>query len=104
MPIEGSATSIELAPTPAGAISADGSKLSLTARTDETLRDVEAEKRAVSVQKTAIVITCVTFSTGITTFLAGVVTIAIPTMAVDLSLPDNLILWYDMLNAVQVLR
>ncbi|KAI9036808.1 uncharacterized protein KD926_001263 [Aspergillus affinis] len=94
VPNEGSATSIELAPMPAGAISADASKITLTApKSDEALREVEEERRAVSTQITAIVITCVTFSTGIQSFLAGLVTITIPTVAVDLSLPDNLVLW-----------
>ena len=41
-----------------------------------------------------MVIGCITFSTGITTFLAGVVTIAIPVMAKDLGIPESLILWY----------
>ena len=49
---------------------------------------------AISGKKTAMVIGCITFSTGITTFLAGVVTIAIPVMAEDLGLPESLILWY----------
>lgn len=41
----------------------------------------------------AIVMGCIAFSTGIASFLAGVITIAIPIMAKDLHIPDNLVLW-----------
>jgi hypothetical protein len=41
----------------------------------------------------AIVMGCIAFSTGIASFLAGVITIAIPIMANDLHIPDNLVLW-----------
>ncbi|KAG9664573.1 integral membrane protein, partial [Aureobasidium melanogenum] len=43
--------------------------------------------------KNAIVMGCIAFSTGIASFLAGVITIAIPIMANDLHIPDNLVLW-----------
>ncbi|RJE22590.1 Major Facilitator Superfamily [Aspergillus sclerotialis] len=40
-----------------------------------------------------IVVCCITYSTGITTFLAGVVTMALPVINADLRLPSNLQLW-----------
>ncbi|KAI9935121.1 hypothetical protein ASPWEDRAFT_162187 [Aspergillus wentii DTO 134E9] len=53
----------------------------------------EGEPTGLSKRGTAIVITCITYSTGISTFLAGVVTMAIPTITVDLDLPPSLELW-----------
>jgi hypothetical protein len=44
--------------------------------------------------RTAIVIGCVTFATGITTFLSGIVTVAVPAIAQDLHLSSSLLLWY----------
>lgn len=41
----------------------------------------------------AIIMACIAFSTGIASFLLGVVTIALPNMAKDVNLPDNLTLW-----------
>jgi hypothetical protein len=57
-------------------------------------RTTQANPNAISSKKTAVVISCVTYITGTTTFLAGVVTIAIPAITVDLQLPSNLVLWY----------
>ncbi|EFQ99064.1 integral membrane protein [Nannizzia gypsea CBS 118893] len=54
---------------------------------------IEIETNVVSTKKTAIVIACITYSTGITTFLAGLVTMAIPVITEELNLPANLELW-----------
>lgn len=54
----------------------------------------EANPSAISSKKTAIVICCVAYSTAITTYLSGVIVIAIPAISKDLQLPSNLVLWY----------
>lgn len=54
----------------------------------------QADPTITSNTKTAIVICCVTYGAGISTFLSGVVVIAIPTIATDLHLPNNLVLLY----------
>jgi hypothetical protein len=51
------------------------------------------QARIVSKKGNAIVMGCIAFSTGIASFLAGVITIAIPVMAVDLDIPEHLVLW-----------
>lgn len=51
------------------------------------------EPKLASKKGNAIVMGCIAFSTGIASFLAGVITIAIPIMAKDLNIPDNLVLW-----------
>jgi hypothetical protein len=51
------------------------------------------QARIVSTKGNAIVMGCIAFSTGIASFLAGVITIAIPVMAVDLDIPEHLVLW-----------
>lgn len=105
VPNGGSATSIELAHMPTSTVIADNAKINLTARENEqALQHEETERGALSTRITAIVIACVTFSTGIQSFLAGLVTIAIPTMAVDLSLPDNLVLWWVYEHGVYIYR
>jgi hypothetical protein len=55
---------------------------------------MEIDSASVSKRQTTLVISLITYSTGITTFLAGVVTMAIPIITTDLHLPQNLILWY----------
>jgi hypothetical protein len=54
----------------------------------------EINLRHASKKGNAIVMGCIAFSTGIASFLAGVITIAIPIMAKDLNIPDSLVLWY----------
>jgi hypothetical protein len=54
----------------------------------------EVNLRHASKKGNAIVMGCIAFSTGIASFLAGVITIAIPIMAKDLNIPDSLVLWY----------
>ncbi|CAD0095961.1 unnamed protein product, partial [Aureobasidium mustum] len=48
----------------------------------------------------AIVMGCIAFSTGIASFLAGVITIAIPIMAKDLRIPDNLIIAFRSFSGI----
>ena len=57
--------------------------------------DVEQEQNLPEIGKgkTLVVIASVTFITGISSLLSGVVTVALPTIARDLGLSDNLILW-----------
>lgn len=43
--------------------------------------------------KTFIVITSVTVVTGISSLISGVITVALPTLALDLSIPTGLLLW-----------
>jgi hypothetical protein len=43
---------------------------------------------------TTIVIVLVTLVTALSSLLAGVITVAIPSVAVDINLSPNLILWY----------
>ena len=43
---------------------------------------------------TAVVITSVTCITGISSLLAGLVVVGLPTIAKDLALDANLLLWY----------
>jgi hypothetical protein len=40
-----------------------------------------------------LIIICLAYSTGITTYLSGIVTIATPVIASDLALPPGLTLW-----------
>lgn len=64
------------------------------ARSDEsTSRVLEREDPTTSKVTTAIVIASVTLITGISTLLSGLTTVILPTMAVDLDIPDNLLLW-----------
>jgi len=65
------------------------------ARSDEvTLRGLERTSTTTSKATTAIVIASVTLITGISTLLSGLTTVTLPTMANDLDIPDNLLLWY----------
>lgn len=48
----------------------------------------------VSKGSTAAIIASVTCITGIGSFLAGVVTVALPVIAIDLHLDKNVLLWY----------
>lgn len=69
----------------------------MTLRSDgralQELSLAEDSTRITSKTSTAIVICCITYSTGISTFLSGVVTMALPVITVDLHLPNNLQLW-----------
>jgi hypothetical protein len=63
----------------------------------EILRQPAAENVSedeVSKSQTVIVISSVTVITGISSLLAGLVTVGLPTIAKDLSIPPGLVLWY----------
>lgn len=62
--------------------------------TSPAITVMETDSTSVSKRQTTLIISLITYSTGITTFLAGVVTMAIPIITTDLHLPQNLILWY----------
>jgi hypothetical protein len=57
-----------------------------------SLRELERTETT-SKGTTAIVIASVTLVTGISSLLNGLTTVILPTMAVDLDIPDNLLLW-----------
>lgn len=52
-------------------------------------------KPTTSTTTTVTVITSVTLVMGISTLLSGLTTVILPTMATDLEIPGNLLLWYD---------
>lgn len=77
-------------------------------RSDEvSLRGLERTVTNTSKGTTAVVIASVTLVTGISSLLNGLTTVILPTMAADLEIPDNLILWYfyhcKALEAISVL-
>lgn len=88
-------TSIELAAL-ATSVWSEPSSVGLgnTQRSVRESSTAQTNPNAISSRKTAIVIICVTYSTAITTYLAGVVTIAIPAISEDLHLSSSLVLWY----------
>lgn len=53
----------------------------------------EQELQEVGKAETLIVIASVVFTTGISSLLSGTVTVALPTIARDLGLSDNLLIW-----------
>jgi hypothetical protein len=54
----------------------------------------EEDEDEVSKSQTVIVISSVTVITGISSLLAGLVTVGLPTIARDLKIPTALLLWY----------
>jgi hypothetical protein len=71
------------------------STIASNAESDEvTPLGLERTRTTASKATTAIVIASVTFITGISSLLSGLTTVTLPTMAVDLEIPDNLLLWY----------
>lgn len=50
-------------------------------------------QRAIKRTGTAIIFTAITCVTGISSLLAGLVTVAIPRIAIDLNLATSLLLW-----------
>ena len=59
-----------------------------------SLRGLERTVTNTSKGTTAVVIASVTLVTSISSLLNGLTTVILPTMAVDLDIPDNLLLWY----------
>ena len=96
-------TTIELAPVrtsiPPQTISIDLSKLSPKA--EDPFPPIDpSQALASSKRQTAAIITCITCSTAIGTFLAGVSIVALPTIIGDLSIPPGLALWPVSINAL----
>src|SRR3954465_15440099 len=75
-------------------LDAPGRSRSSSSYETRLVSDDVAAHADVSKGKTAVVIASVTCITGISSLLAGLVTIALPTIARDLELADNLLLWY----------
>jgi hypothetical protein len=101
-----SRTSIELsniaAPQAPQAVFTGSSRVASTQRPSTIVNEVHSsgvalrEREAAATPSkatTAIVIASVTLITGISTLLNGLTTVILPTMAVDLDIPDNLLLW-----------
>ncbi|KAH0837254.1 hypothetical protein FOPE_04884 [Fonsecaea pedrosoi] len=49
---------------------------------------------------TAVIFVSVTGVTGISSLLAGLVTVTLPTLAKDLHLPDSVLLWYSPVHRI----
>ena len=56
----------------------------------------------ISKKRTAAIIVSITFSTGVTSYLSGLVIVALPTIADDLKLGANLLLWSVTSKARQI--
>ncbi len=82
-------TSVELTNEPAGPKVAFPEQVS-----------AEPQERNVAAKKgsTAVVFLSTTFVTGISSLLAGVVTVVLPKMVEDLDIPHSLMLWYVVPN------
>lgn len=59
----------------------------------QSLRSLERAVTITSKSRTAVVITCVTLITAISTLLNGLTTVALPTMVKELDFPKGLLLW-----------
>ncbi|EMC95888.1 hypothetical protein BAUCODRAFT_507807 [Baudoinia panamericana UAMH 10762] len=64
------------------------------------LRPLERTITVTSNSRTAVIITAVTLITAISTLLNGVTTVALPTMARELSIPDALLFWPSSIQAL----
>lgn len=67
---------------------------------DYSLHELERVSTVTSKSRTAIIITSVTLITGISTLLNGLTTVALPTMAAELGIPDSLLLWPSSIQAL----
>ncbi|KAK4574007.1 hypothetical protein LTR86_001768 [Recurvomyces mirabilis] len=67
---------------------------------EATLHPLERTVTVTSNSKTAVIITSVTLVTAISTLLNGLTTVALPTMARELSIPDSLQLWPTSMQAL----
>ncbi|KAK5107135.1 hypothetical protein LTR62_001693 [Meristemomyces frigidus] len=77
------------------------SSLQLPIEDDEaTLHQLERSITVTSSSKTAVIITSVTLVTAISTLLNGLTTVALPTMARELSIPESLQLWPTSMQAL----
>lgn len=67
---------------------------------DDPLHSLERTVTVTSKSRTAIIITCVTLITAISTLLNGLTTVALPTMAKELDIPEGLLLWPSSIQAL----
>lgn len=87
-------TTVVAAPaTPLPELSASSSITSGPDRGGSCLSEEAQHDDSMSKGKTVVVISSVTCITGISSLLAGVVTVCIPAMARDVNLESNLLLW-----------
>jgi len=66
----------------------------------QTIGRTETSTTITSPTQTAAIITSVTLITAISTLLNGLTTVALPTMAAELNIPDSLILWPTSIQAL----
>ena len=83
-----STTTIELQTPPTTSV------LSVQAAPQTEDNGPELEPRPLQKGTTAVIFATVTGVTGISSLLAGLVTVTLPRMAQDLELPNSLLLWY----------
>lgn len=95
-----SSTTVELVNAPATPLPQLSSSSSITSGPGRTVASTESDQHEdISKGKTVVVISSVTCITGISSLLAGVVTVCIPAMAKDVNLESNLLLWYEPASA-----
>ena len=97
-------TSIELEPVATPEVAANPEvrrpstfTVSLSSEPDQDAHSIHSLERVDTVtskSRTAVVIASVTLITAISTLLNGVTTVALPTVATDLGIKENLLLWY----------
>lgn len=91
-----STTTVEVINAPASPLAERSASSSITSRPNQPVFPAEdAQHEDISKGKTVVVISSVTCITGISSLLAGVVTVCIPAMAKDVNLEGNLLLWYE---------
>ena len=73
-------------------VTASGRLASVLRSRDDTSAEANTEGNTTKGQMSIITV-CLAYSTGITTYLSGIVTIATPAIASDLDLPPGLVLW-----------
>ncbi|KAF4815249.1 putative MFS-type transporter [Colletotrichum siamense] len=89
-----STTTVEVINAPASPLAELSASSSITSRPNQPVFPAEdAQHEDISKGKTVVVISSVTCITGISSLLAGVVTVCIPAMAKDVNLEGNLLLW-----------
>jgi hypothetical protein len=92
LPILEIMTFVELTAEPVIAPTLDQVGLGL-AKISSLQQPLSSDSAEVSTSSTIIVISSVTVITGISSLLAGLVTVGLPTIAKDLNLAPNLLLW-----------
>lgn len=67
---------------------------------DDAHHSLERTATVTSTSRTVIIIASVTLTTGISTLLNGVTTVALPHMASELHIPDGLVFWPSSIQAL----